>query len=229
MRVSVILLAGGVGSRMRTETPKQYLKLHDRPLILHSLELFLRMPEVTEVIIVSDPVYRPLFIEQPHPKIHFALPGERRQDSLYQGFHLIDEKADLVCVHDAARPLITEALVRRVLKEGEAHGAATVGMPIKFTVKEVDPQRMVKNTPDRNFIWEIQTPQVIRPTLLKKGFELAIQKGLTVSDDVSLVELTGHPVKLVEGSYDNIKITTPGDILVAQSLQKNSYDLSHQL
>lgn len=223
MFVSVILLAGGNGTRMKSDIPKQYLPLVDKPIVLHSLDLFLEMPEVKEIIIVCNPNFEPLFNNLHHLKIKFALPGERRQDSVYNGFQLTHNDCDLVCIHDASRPLITQALVRRVIAVGDQYGAATVGMPIKFTVKEVDGDNLVKHTPDRNRIWEIQTPQVIRPALLKKGFEIANQKDLTVTDDVSLVELTGHPVKVVEGSHLNIKITTAEDLKIAESLRHISY------
>ena len=143
MHVSVILLAGGTGSRMQSEMPKQYMEFADKPIILHSLDLFLMMPEVKEIIIVCDPAYETLFNKLYHLKIRFALPGHRRQDSLYNGFQLINAKSNLVCVHDAARPLITESLVRRVITMADKYGAATVGMPIKFTVKEVDSDNLV--------------------------------------------------------------------------------------
>lgn len=220
MRISVILLAGGTGNRMKSEVPKQYLTLVDKPIVLHSLDLFLEMDAVKEIIIVCNPAYEPLFNCLYHSKIKFALPGNRRQDSLFNGFQLINNSCDLVCIHDAARPLITQSLINRVISMAAQYGAATVGMPLKFTVKEVDSDNLVKNTPDRNRIWEIQTPQVIRPALLKKGFEIANQKELTVTDDVSLVELTGHPVKVIEGSHFNIKITTPEDLKIAESLKQ---------
>lgn len=225
MCVSVILLAGGTGSRMNSNLPKQYMALMNKPVVRHSLDLFLTLPEVHEIIAVCDPAYKPIFeVANLNSKIRFAKPGRRRQDSLYNGLQMIAAEANLVCVHDAARPFITETLVRQVLAEGYAHGAATVGMPIKFTVKESDSHHFVKNTPDRSRIWEIQTPQVIRPTLLRKGFEMAIEKELTVSDDVSLAELIHHPVKLVEGSYSNIKITTKEDMLLAECLMKDFCD-----
>jgi 2-C-methyl-D-erythritol 4-phosphate cytidylyltransferase len=188
------------------------------------------MPEVEGVVIVCDPYYQPFFQQyHPHEKIQFAPSGMRRQDSLFNGLQAISNHSQLICVHDSARPFISESLVRRVLDAAQEHGAATVGMPIKFTVKESDSHHMVKKTPDRNFIWEIQTPQVIRPDLLKKGFEIANQKGLTVTDDTSLVELFGHPVKLVQGSYSNIKITTQEDLFLAERLATEYHAAAMQL
>ena len=137
---------------------------------------------------------------------------------MFNGLQQVDPRLSLVCIHDAARPFITAPLVRRALKAAETHGAATVGMPVKFTVKEALPDGLVKRTPERSTVWEIQTPQVIRKELLVKGFAYAKEKGLTVTDDVSLIELLGKPVQLVEGSHANLKITTPEDWLIAEKL-----------
>lgn len=214
--VSVLLLAGGTGTRMQMEIPKQYLLLREQPVILHSLNVFRNMPEVAEIIVVCDPAYQPLFSS--YPELRFAPPGSRRQDSVFNGLQCVDPALELICVHDSARPLITAPLVRRALTAAEAHGAATVGMPVKFTVKEAQKDGLVKHTPDRSTVWEIQTPQVIRKELFHKGFAHAQKEGLTVTDDVSLIELIKEPVKLVEGSYTNLKITTREDLLIAEKL-----------
>ena len=220
---SAILLAGGTGTRIQSQIPKQYLELENKLIAFYSLDVFNEMPEIDEIIIVCDPQYQSYFTSyliQPKKRLKFAQPGKRRQDSLFNGFQKSDPKSDLICIHDAARPFITPSLVQRVLDAAKKHGAATVGMPIKFTVKETQENLFVKQTPNRSFIWEIQTPQVLRPHLLTKGFEIAIEKGLTVTDDVSLAELIPHPVKLVEGCHANIKITTPEDFLLAQHMSK---------
>lgn len=217
MKVSAILVAGGSGTRMQSEIPKQYLPLERKPIARYSFDLFIGMPEVAQMIVVCDPLYRQHFSSP--KKVDFALPGERRQDSVYNGLQLVASDADLVCIHDAARPLITESLVRRVLDAAALHGAATAGMPLKFTVKETGKgSTFVASTPDRSLLWEIQTPQVIRPDWLIKGFFKAEAEGLNVTDDVSLVELLGHPVTIIEGSYANLKITTPEDLAIAKSL-----------
>ncbi|MCE5316403.1 MAG: 2-C-methyl-D-erythritol 4-phosphate cytidylyltransferase [Parachlamydia sp.] len=217
MKVSVILLAGGSGTRMRAVIPKQFLPLDQKPIARHSFDVLLAMPEVNQMIVVCDPLYRDHFFSA--KAVDFALPGERRQDSVYNGLQLISKDADLVCVHDSARPLITKPLVRRVLEAATIHGAATAGMPLKFTVKEtLKGGTLVVSTPDRSLLWEIQTPQVTRPELLKRGFSKAQAEGLTVTDEVSLVELLGLPVKIIEGSYANLKITTPEDLAIAKSL-----------
>lgn len=223
--VSVILLAGGIGKRMNHPIPKQYLNLHHKPIARYSFELFLSLPEIAELIIVCVPDARHYFhLPESSIPILFADPGPRRQDSVWNGLQAISSSSELVCIHDSARPFIDKLLVKRVLEAGYLHGAATVGMPVKFTLKEHDGSCMVKQTLNRSHIWEIQTPQVIRIPLIKQGFHHAQKHEITVTDDVSLVELLNHPVKLVEGSHMNIKITSPEDLLVAEGLLKDFYD-----
>ncbi|MBA3958299.1 MAG: 2-C-methyl-D-erythritol 4-phosphate cytidylyltransferase [Parachlamydiaceae bacterium] len=218
MKTALILLAGGTGTRMRSTTPKQFLPLKGKVLALHSLEVFLSMSEFSEIVIVCAKEFRHLFSPYANKAtIHFAEPGRRRQDSVYNGLQQISLPSDYVCIHDSARPLIDVTLVTRALTAAQEHGAATVGMPIKFTIKECCSSQLVTTTPDRSKYWEIQTPQVIKTDLLKSGFEHILKHQIDVTDDVSIVELLGHPVKLVEGSYNNLKVTTPEDLAVAKS------------
>lgn len=221
-KTSLILLAGGIGSRMQTTQPKQYLMLMDKPIAYYSLELFLSLPEISEVIIVANPLYHSLF--QPFTNhttpIKFAFPGLRRQDSVYSGLEQVANDSDFICIHDAARPFVSKNSVKELLKEGYIHKAATLAVPLKFTVKQSGPDGFVHSTLDRNKLFEIQTPQILSKTILSEGFAYANQHNLTVTDDVSLAELIEKPVKLVEGSYLNIKITTPEDLLIAPHLYK---------
>lgn len=212
-QISVILLCGGQGVRMQTVTPKQFLSIQGKLIAHYSFDLFKSMPEVAEIVIVCEESFRHLF-----PKdlctipVSFAPPGARRQDSVYNGLQALQTKASFVCIHDSARPCINPSLVQRVIHAAIEHGAATAGMPLKFTLKEHDGQQFVKQTPDRSKYWEIQTPQIIRKEVLMNGFDYVQKNNLDVTDDVSLAELMGHPVKLVEGDYTNIKVTTPDDL-----------------
>lgn len=210
-RVSVILLAGGKGTRIKSACPKQFLPLAGKEMICHSLDVFLSIPSICEIVIVCDPLYRPIFSSYP---VHFAKPGERRQDSVYNGFQ--KTTSPWICVHDAARPFITKEMVERLISAGKVHGAAALGTPFKSTVKLANENCFVDMTPPRDQVWEIQTPQFLHRDVLENGFAFAIENSLTVTDDVSLAELIDHPVKIVEGSYRNIKITTPEDLLIAE-------------
>lgn len=217
--ISIILLAGGISSRFGSTTPKQFLPICGQPLALHSYLLFSHLPEIAEIIVVCAPQYQSLFqLPSLTISLKFALPGNRRQDSVYNGFQVVNQDCRLVCVHDSARPLITKPLVQRVVAAAREHGAATAGMPIKFTIKQADHHDFVCNTPKRSNIWEIQTPQIIKTQWFKKGFHYVNQHQLNVTDDVSIVEQLGMPVKIVKGTDQNLKITTPEDFYLAEKL-----------
>ncbi|KAK4605509.1 hypothetical protein RGQ29_013531 [Quercus rubra] len=219
--VSVILLAGGKGKRMGASMPKQYLPLLGQPIALYSFYTFSRLIEVKEIIVVCDPSYKDIFEgtkENIHVELKFTLPGKERQDSVYSGLQAVDLNSELVCVHDSARPLVSSGDTEKVLRDGWLNGAAVLGVPVKATIKEANSESFVVRTLDRKTLWEMQTPQVIKPELLKKGFELVNREGLEVTDDVSIVEHLKHPVYITEGSYTNIKVTTPDDLLLAERI-----------
>ncbi|XP_020230753.1 2-C-methyl-D-erythritol 4-phosphate cytidylyltransferase, chloroplastic [Cajanus cajan] len=219
--VSVVLLAGGQGKRMGATMPKQYLPLLGQPIALYSFYTFSHMLQVKEIVVVCDPSYKDIFEDAKgnlQPQLKFALPGKERQDSVYNGLQAVDPNSDLVCIHDSARPLVLSGDVKKVLKDGLLYGAAVLGVPVKATIKEANSESFVVKTLDRKTLWEMQTPQVIKPELLKKGFELVHREGLEVTDDVSIVEHLKHPVYVTEGSYTNIKVTTPDDMLLAERI-----------
>ncbi|KAK9834066.1 hypothetical protein WJX81_007367 [Elliptochloris bilobata] len=220
--VSVVLLAGGVGKRMGAAMPKQYLPLQGQPIALYSLDVFAAMREVGELVVVCDPSYDALFREHHarlptgRPMLLFARPGAERQDSVCNGFEAIRRGAALVAIHDSARPLVQADDVRRCLLDALQVGAAVLGVRVKQTIKEVQANGLVVRTLERASLWEVQTPQVIWPELLRAGFDLMRREQLEVTDDVSIIEALGSPVRLTAGSYTNIKVTTPDDMIVAE-------------
>lgn len=221
--VSVVLLAGGVGKRMGAAIPKQYLTLSGIPIAVHSLLMFASMPEVREIIIVCEQQFRSLFLDHfanaaVAKSISFAQPGIERQDSVYSGLQAISANSKLVAIHDSARPLITAIDARRCMHDALQVGAAVLGVAVKPTIKQVDVSGRVVTTLQRAGLWEVQTPQVIRPVLLRQGFQLVQSQNLAVTDDVSIIEALGLPVQVTPGSYTNIKVTTPDDMMVAEGL-----------
>lgn len=219
MSVAVILLAGGKGLRMGSAVPKQYLPLKGKLVSEHSYDLFLNMLEVHEIVVVCTEERRKVFERAGSQKnVVYAQPGERRQDSVFNGLQKVSEGINYICVHDSARPCLSEELARDVICAGKEYGAAALGLPVKYTVKETEASGLVKRTLERENIWEVQTPQVLALELFKKGFSKADKENLTVTDDVSLAELLGSAVKLVKSSSKNIKITTPDDLTVVESL-----------
>lgn len=209
MSISAIVLAGGVGSRMGSATAKQFLPLGEKLVIHHCLEVFFSSPDIQEVIVVCETHYQPLLQNYP---VKFALPGQRRQDSLYQGF--LQTSSPWICIHDAARPFISLSMLEQLFKEGKEVGAAVLAIPMRSTVKLCQGP-WVEKTLDRQLLWEAQTPQFLSREILQKGFEHVHKHSITVTDDVMLAELIGHPTKLVTGSPSNIKLTTAEDYQLA--------------
>lgn len=206
---------------MGASVPKQYLPLLGKPIALHSFDTFLTLDFIVEVIVVCEEEYRPIFLEHAERSkaevpIKFAPPGKERQDSVFNGLSRIDAGRKLVCIHDSARPLVTRQEIEDVVRDASLHGAAVLGVACKPTVKEVDPHGFVIKTLDRSKLWEMQTPQVIEPGLLRKGFDHVQSHSLEVTDDVSIVEHLGLPVKVTQGRYTNIKVTTPDDMFIAE-------------
>lgn len=210
----VVLLAGGTGSRMGGPIPKQFLQLGHQPVFAHSLQLLASLPSRRELRVVCDPTYHSLL----PPDTPTASPGARRQDSLKNALALLPEDDHLVLIHDAARPFVTLSLVEAAILAAAEVGAATLALPIPFTVKASDEKGLVKETLDRSRLWQIQTPQVVRGSLLRRGFEHCERENLTVTDDVSLAELLNHPVKLVPSSPLNFKLTSAHDFDYAHFL-----------
>lgn len=249
--VGVILLAGGTGSRMKASVPKQFLMLGGVPVLHHSLDLFLerlpahllRQPQhggadggraaegPKYVVLVMDPSYQPQYqamVDRYAGRLAFANPGLERQGSVENGLTRLVELSAGACVfaaiHDSARPLVTPDEVLRVVNDARGCGAAVLGVPCKATIKESADGRRVLRTIPRERLWEVHTPQVIRIDTLQRGFAKVQRYGWQVTDDVSIVEQLGEPVKLTRGEYTNLKITTPEDLNVAEAIlrERNS-------
>jgi 2-C-methyl-D-erythritol 4-phosphate cytidylyltransferase len=214
---SVVLLAGGIGSRMKTTIPKQFLHIQQKPIASYSFDLFLSLPEIEEIIVVCESSYQSLFVAPTNKRLLFANPGERRQDSVHNGIQLL-EGNPLVCIHDSARPLIEVDSVRQVVNAAAKWNAATLAVPVYTTIKMCDEANSIIQTVDRSCLWEAQTPQVVRLNTLKQGLKYAQAHQLTVTDDVSLVELIGQSAKIIQGKMNNIKVTTLEDLYYVQWL-----------
>lgn len=229
--VSLVLLAGGVGKRMGAPIPKQYLEILGQPIATYSLQTFSSMREVGEIVVVCEDEHKQVFSDAmaklpagDSKPLSFAKPGKERQDSVYNGFQAISADAALVAIHDSARPLVTAEDTTRCLQDAMQVGAAVLGVAVKPTIKEVDVDGSVVKTLQRSRLVEVQTPQVIKPALLTAGFELVQRESLEVTDDVSIIEALGEPVKITYGSYSNIKVTTPDDMSVAEGFLKEHCD-----
>jgi len=223
---TALLLAAGQGLRMGGDTRKQYLELEGRPLFTYALEAMDRSEIITDILI-TVPAGDESFCEEMVRISGFGTKvrrivagGSERCFSVRNGLQAIDWPCDYAFIHDAARPFIDEAIIRRLYEGVRVHKAVIAGMPSKDTVKIADSDGFVKNTPNRKDVWIVQTPQVFEFKLIREAYEKMAAsyddlcaKGVIITDDAMVVEfLTGTRVKLVEASYSNIKVTTPEDI-----------------
>ena len=216
----VCIPAAGIGRRMGSETPKQYLPLLGRPVLAHTIAVFDTMPECREIILAVDDVETAramlAFYETRLP-LRLVQGGTRRQDSVANAIAACEDDDSIVLVHDAARPCVTPAQVRAVADAAKEHGAALLALPARDTMKEVH-AGLVRVTLDRTVIWHAQTPQAARAGLFRIAFAEASRRGIEATDDVSLFEAMAIPVHVVEGAGSNIKITTPEDMVMAEAI-----------
>ena len=214
-RTFAVVAAGGRGERMGG--PKQYMHLAGRPLFLWSLQTLAGCPEVDGVVLVAPPddLDRVRGLTGDFPGLQVVAGGETRQESVWLGLQCVPGDTDWVVVHDAARPLLAGKDLLAVLAAARSFGAGVLAVPVKDTVKTAGADGLVKETLPRDNLWSVQTPQVFRYDWLLAAHRRARRDGVTAYDDAALLEMDGKPVKLVSGSYDNIKVTTPEDLLVA--------------
>ena len=223
-RNTAIVLAAGQGKRMHSKMQKQFMELDGMPVLCYSLRCFQESPLIQDIILVTGEEsisYCKEEIVQKYgfTKVSAVIPGgKERYDSVYAGLCECRD-CEYVLIHDGARPFVTEEILKRGLQKVKETGACVIGMPSKDTVKLSDEEGYVKETPNRKCVWTIQTPQIFSYSLIREAHDSIRQKDMSkITDDAMVVEQeTGAKVALAEGSYQNIKITTPEDLLVAES------------
>jgi 2-C-methyl-D-erythritol 4-phosphate cytidylyltransferase len=226
-RFAAIVLSAGTGSRMKSDIPKQYLPLCGKPVICYSLQAF-EESAVDEIVLVTgagdtDFCREEIVEKYGFRKVTQIVPGgKERYDSVYEGIRAL-RGADYVLIHDGARPMITGDIITRSIESVQQEQACVVGMPVKDTIKISDENAYISETPDRSRVWQVQTPQSFSYALIVRAYEelhrrqKANEPIPAITDDAMLVErMTGAKVKLIEGSYRNMKITTPEDLDVAE-------------
>lgn len=220
---TAIVLAAGQGKRMGTTVQKQYLEIGGKPVLYYSLYAFSQCEFIDEIIVVvgenqKEYCEREIISKYQIKKVKAIVPGgAERYDSVWNGLQYALD--GYVFIHDGARPFIEDTILQRAYLEVKANKACVVGMPVKDTIKVSDENGFVADTPDRSSLWQVQTPQVFETALVKEAYMKLMEHGQkNVTDDAMVVEtMLGHKVKLVEGSYENIKITTPEDLEIAST------------
>lgn len=221
MNYQVIIPAAGLGKRMGAGKNKLLLDLNGVPVLIHTLLVF-EADEACDGIVLAispsdeDEINRLIGHFNIHKVIALIPGGKERQDSVYNA--LVSRTTDgIILVHDAARPFIETQSIHEVTAAAGAYGAAVIGVPVKDTIKKVQGNIIVE-TVERSSLWSVQTPQAFRVSVLMEAHRLAQRDGFLGTDEASLVERLPYEIKMVEGSYDNIKLTTPEDLFFADAI-----------
>lgn len=221
-KAAAIIPAAGSGTRMKLDHPKQYHPLAGSPILIHTIEAFLASPVIGQIIVV---VPRDMLEETAEllrkydlndPRVEITPGGKRRQDSVFNGLQLIHPEIDTVLVHDGARPLVSLQLIEECYLAAVQYGAAIAAIPVKDTLKKGSDKAIITETIDRDGVWQAQTPQAAKLSLLLDAYKKNGDADFT--DEAGLLEKIGIPVKLVEGSDTNLKITRPEDLSIAERL-----------
>lgn len=223
MKNTAIVLAAGQGKRMKSKVQKQYLLLQGKPVLYYTLHAFEKSPLITEIILVTgkeeiEYCRKEIVEKYGFCKIHkIVAGGKERYHSVYAGLQAAED-TDYVYIHDGARPFVDAGILERADEAVRECKACVVGMPVKDTIKIADQEGFAATTPDRRMVWQVQTPQVFAYRLIKNAYdEMMKTEPEGITDDAMVVEMmTDQKVKLVVGSYENIKITTTEDLSIAE-------------
>jgi 2-C-methyl-D-erythritol 4-phosphate cytidylyltransferase len=224
LKIAAVVPAAGSGERLAAPESKPFLLLGEKPLLIHALQRFQDSSEIDEIVVVvrgkDIPRAQALVAEYHLGKVVAVVEGgDRRQDSVYRGLKKLEGRGiAFVLVHDAVRPFLNSSRIHEIIRVAKEHGAAVLAIQPKDTIKLSNGTPFVQKTLDRARLWAVQTPQCFSMDLLMKAYDSAIKDKFVATDDSSLVERLEVNVRIVEGSYDNIKITTPEDLELAEMI-----------
>jgi len=222
MSIGVVIPAAGQGKRMKSNINKQFIQLIESPVLAHTLSVFINNTKIDQIVVVVHPdeinycknnIINKYFNE----RVKIVAGGKTRRESVYTGLKAFSPVINYVIIHDGARPLLTQELLNKVIKSLKVNNAVVVGTKLKDTVKGIDEQGIVLETPDRSGLIAVQTPQAFLFDVIMEAHQ-KVPEDQRVTDDASLLEYLGEKVKIIEGSYENIKITTPLDLIIAENI-----------
>jgi 2-C-methyl-D-erythritol 4-phosphate cytidylyltransferase len=226
MKADAVIVSAGKGLRFMEGKKKQFHSLGGKPILAHTLDKFETCPLIRSILLVvgqedMDYCLKEIIEQYKFQKISQIVPGgKRRQESVKNGIDALPKDADVVAIHDGVRPFVTKAMIEDTIHSAERVGAVVLAMPVKDTIKVSNPDGTVLKTLDRESLWQIQTPQTFRVSVIKEAYYRAAEDGFVGTDDASLVERLGVKVHILPGSYTNIKITTPEDLFLANLFLK---------
>ena len=222
MKNSVIIAASGAGKRMKSSVKKQYMELKGRMILDYTIEAFNKSKYIDEIVIVcsrGDIMYveEQIVIKNGYDKVICTTSGgKERQDSIYSGLKEVSPDCDVVLIHDGVRPFIEGKYIKELTEAAMEYGGCVMGVRVKDTIKVCDEDNYITATPERATLWAAQTPQCFRYDVITKAYEKAFKEGYYGTDDSMLAERLGIRIKMIEGSYNNIKITTPEDLYMGK-------------
>ena len=222
----VVIVAAGTGSRMKKDINKQFIKLKNKEIVAHTIEKFYNSENIDDIVVVIREDEEEYFNKNIKEKYGFtnikvAHGGNERQDSVFNGIKMLKKECDVVLIHDGARPFVTDDIIKRSINKANEHNDIVVGVKVKDTIKVVSDNGNIVDTPNRSYLWAVQTPQVFKYDIITKAYEDAYNNNYYGTDDAMLVERIGYNVKMIEGSYNNIKITTQEDLEFGEQILKN--------
>lgn len=222
-RFALIIPAAGSGKRIGEDLPKPYLEIAGKTILGHTVSRFAGFGSLTQVVIASTAEYFELAgsvktLLPDHVSLKIIKGGVERQDSINNAIKVIDDGVDLIAIHDAVRPFVKPESIQACLRAAATAGAAILAVPAKDTIKKINDDYRILETPDRKYLWQAQTPQIFNRGLIRRAYENAEEHHFLGTDDASLVEFLGEQVVVVEGSRENFKITYPLDLQLAELL-----------
>lgn len=222
----VVIVAAGTGSRMKKDINKQFIKLKNKEIVAHTIEKFYNSENIDDIVVVIREDEEEYFNKNIKEKYGFtnikvAHGGNERQDSVFNGIKMLKKECEVVLIHDGARPFVTDDIIKKSINKANEHNAIVVGVKVKDTIKVVSDNGNIVDTPNRSYLWAVQTPQVFKYDIITKAYEDAYNNNYYGTDDAMLVERIGYNVKMIEGSYNNIKITTQEDLEFGEQILKN--------
>jgi 2-C-methyl-D-erythritol 4-phosphate cytidylyltransferase len=221
--VSAIIVAAGRGTRMGPDIDKLFFEVAGQPVVAHTWAKFDSAASIDEVVIVVraglEQAFRDIGAKLSLKKSHrFAVGGTERQDSVWNGLQALSAGAEVVAIHDGARPCVSHELIEQTIRAARESGAAVAAQRVTDTIKQSDDGAIISRTVDRSKLWSVQTPQAFRVSVIRQAIATARERGLNLTDDTAACELITRPVKLVESKQPNPKVTVPGDLLFIESL-----------
>lgn len=222
---TAVIVAAGKGKRMGTEISKQFLPLGGKEILAHTVQKFEKAKNIRDIILVTgaDSLQDVQEMAQEYgweKIVSIVAGGKERQDSVWNGLQQVAADTEIILIHDGVRPFVTEDILNISIETALEMGGCVAGVPAKDTIKACDGENIAIATPDRSTLWQIQTPQTFRKERIVKAYEQAKEDGFVGTDDASFAEHCGYPVKVIMGSYRNIKITTKEDLIIGEAFLK---------